>query len=94
MSQWSDQDLVSALRNLPTPEPPPVEGLLERAFPEEAPTAGGLPAFALAAAVLATASLPVWLPASPQAHAWREGLAQRGVELSTGLLARLDTEDS
>lgn len=94
MSQWSDAELASALRALPTPEPPPVEALLARAFPEGARTTGAAPPFAFAAAALAAASLPVWLPASPEAHAWNEGVARRGVEVSTALLAHFTPEDS
>jgi len=89
---WSDAELTEALRALPTPAPPPADLLLARAFPEDTAPAR-LPALAYAAAALAVASLPVWLPGSRAAHLWHEGVVRRGVELTGAVLDHYDPED-
>jgi hypothetical protein len=97
MSPLSDDELIGALRRRPVPVPPPVDGLLARAFPEPAPGSPTparrhLPAPAFAAAALLAAALPLVLPTSDATRAWGDGLARRGLEFSTAVLEHFGKE--
>ncbi|MDA1265291.1 MAG: hypothetical protein O2816_09465 [Planctomycetota bacterium] len=78
--------VLEALRSLPTPSPPPVEQLLARAFPDGLVRRPRVSVAVLAAASISTASLPLILPGSQQAHVWGEGLVRRGEQWSSAVV--------